>query len=135
MDILSILGVTLAFAAIIGGQIAEGGHVSSLLNLPAAVIVLGGTFGAIMIQAPMSVFLYAFKRLIWVFMPPRVPMEQVLENVVSWSNVARKEGLLGLESVSENEPDPFVRKGLQLLVDGNEPEAIRNILEVELQSK
>ncbi len=135
MDILSILGVIAALAAILGGQVVEGGHIGSLANLPALIIVIGGTFGAIMLQTPLRVFLHALKRLLWVFIPPKLALEELIEKIVSWSNLARKEGLLGLEAVAEAEEDPFVRKGLQLLVDGSEPEAIRNVLEVDIDTQ
>ncbi len=68
----------------------------------------------------------------WVFKPPSLSPESAIEKIVNWSNIARKEGLLGLETVAETEPDPFTKKGLQLLVDGSEPDQIRGILEVEL---
>jgi chemotaxis protein MotA len=135
MDILSIIGVALALVAIIGGQIAEGGHISSLLNLPAAIIVVGGTFGAILLQTHLSVFLHACKHAIWVFSPPKIAPDEIIQKIVGWSNIARKEGLLGLEEIAEAEPDPFIHKGLRLLVDGGEPESIRKVLEVELESR
>ncbi|MAR90570.1 MAG: flagellar motor protein [Pseudomonadota bacterium] len=132
MDILSFLGLLIGMVAIIGGNALEGGHLSGLANGPAAVIVLGGTLGAAMLQTPMPIFRHAFYVLRWTFFPPVVDMKQKIDRVIHWSMTARKEGLLGLEAITESEPDPFARKGLQLLVDGGEPEAIRSILEVEL---
>ena len=135
MDVLSIVGVVLAFGAILGGNFLEGGHIESLLQLTAFIIVGGGTTGAIMVQTPMSTFLRALKMVLWVFLPPKLSPDEAIEKIVSWSNIARKEGLLGLETMAENEADLFARKGLQLLVDGNEPETIRNILEVDMDAK
>lgn len=132
MDILSIIGVILAFVAIIGGNILEGGHISSLIQFTAFVIVMGGTTGAILLQTPFDTFMRGLRMIPWVFMPPRIAAAEAIEKIVNWSNIARKEGLLGLEALAEAEPDPFARKGLQLLVDGSEPEAIRNIMDVEL---
>lgn len=132
MDILSIIGVILAFVAIIGGNILEGGHTSSLIQFTAFVIVMGGTTGAILLQTPFDTFMRGLRMIPWVFMPPRIAAAEAIEKIVNWSNIARKEGLLGLEALAEAEPDPFARKGLQLLVDGSEPEAIRNIMDVEL---
>ncbi|MDX9741512.1 MAG: flagellar motor protein [Gammaproteobacteria bacterium] len=132
MDILSIIGVILAFVAIVGGNILEGGHTGSLLQFTAFVIVMGGTMGAILLQTPFDTFMRGLRMLVWVFMPPRIAATEAIEKIVNWSNIARKEGLLGLEALAENEPEPFARKGLQLLVDGSEPEAIRNIMDVEL---
>lgn len=132
MDILSILGMLIGIAAIIGGNAMEGGHISGLANAPAAVIVLGGTFGAAMLQTPMPIFRHAFVILRWIILPPIVDMRENISKVINWSMTARKEGLLGLEAITDEEYDSFARKGLQLLVDGGEPESIRSILEVEL---
>ncbi len=135
MDILTLLGLLIGFGAIIGGNILEGGHTSSLLQLTAGLIVLGGTVGAVLVQTQLPVFIRSLKMLVWVFKPPKVEQKAAVEKIVGWSNIARKEGLLGLESLVEAETDLFARKGLQLLVDGSEPESIRNILEVEIDVK
>lgn len=135
MDILSILGVILGFGAILGGNYLEGGHIDSLFNAPAGIIVIGGTFAAILLQTPFKVLKRGIVMLKWVFAPPYVSLEDGIDKVVGWSMRARKEGLLGLESAVEKEQEAFSEKGLQLLVDGSEPEVIRNVLEVELISK
>jgi chemotaxis protein MotA len=135
MDILSLIGVILAFGAIIGGNWIEGGHLGSLLNGPALMIVLGGSLGAVLLQTPLPVFMRSLRMVGGVFMPPKRPLAPTIKNMVEWSQRARKEGLLGLEDVMEKEVDPFVRKGLQLLVDGSEPETIRQVLEVELENR
>ncbi len=135
MDILTLLGVVVALGAIIGGNLMEGGHTESLMQLTAFLIVFGGTVGALMIQSQLSIFLRAMKLVLWLVMPPKLAPGEAIEKIVNWSNIARKEGLLGLETITETEDDPFARKGLQLLVDGSEPETIRTILEVELSTK
>ncbi|HXK56896.1 MAG TPA: flagellar motor protein, partial [Gammaproteobacteria bacterium] len=135
MDMLSIVGILVAFGAIIGGNALEGGQVDALLNGPALVIVVGGTLGAIMLQSPLSVFLHALRLAGGVSRPPGHQISSAIKKLVNWSNVARKEGLLGLETIAENEPDLFMRKGMQLLVDGSEPEVIRSILEVEVDNR
>ena len=131
MDVLSLLGIILAFVAIVGGNLLEGGHVGALVNGPAALIVLGGTLAAALLQSPLSAFKRALQIVGWILFPPRVDLAGGIDRVVNWSLTARKEGLLGLEGVADAEPDPYARKGLQLLVDGAEPEAIRSILEVD----
>lgn len=135
MDILSIVGLVLGIGAIVIGNALEGGSVSSLLQLTAFMIVAGGTVGAIMVQSPLPVFMQALKMTMWVFLPPKVAPDEAIDKIVNWGTVARKEGLLGLEPMSETEDDPFARKGLQLLVDGSEPDTIRGILEVELDAR
>ncbi|WP_426417572.1 flagellar motor protein [Aestuariirhabdus sp. LZHN29] len=132
MDLLSVVGLLLALFAVIGGNYLEGGHVEALMNGPAAVIVFGGTIGAAFIQTSGATFRRALVILSWVFFPPRIDITQGISKVVNWSMTARKEGLLGLETIADAEPDPFARKGLQLLVDGSEPEALRAVLEVDL---
>jgi chemotaxis protein MotA len=132
MDVLTLVGLLIGFGAIVGGNILEGGHTGSLLQLTAFIIVCGGTVGAVMVQSPMPVFLHALKSISKIFVPPKIAAEEAIRKILNWSNIARKEGLLGLESLVEAEPDAFTRKGLQLLVDGTEPDTIRNILEVEM---
>ena len=131
MDLLSLFGVIIGFAAIIGGNYLEGGHMSALVNIPAAVIVLGGTFGAAMLQTSWTGMKRSFNILVWVIAPPQIGFQRGINRVVGWAQTARKEGLLGLEVLAETEPNLFARKGLELLVDGNEPEIIRNVMEVE----
>jgi chemotaxis protein MotA len=135
MDILTLLGLLVGFGAIIGGNILEGGHTSSLMQFTAFLIVFGGTVGAVMVQSPLSVFMHSLKSALQVIFPPKIAAKEAIEKIVNWSNVARKEGLLGLEPLVASESDEFARKGLQLLVDGTEPDAIRGILEVELGAR
>ncbi len=117
------------------GQVLEGGHPSALINGPAALIVFGGTLGAVMLQTPKDVFLRALRMFVWVFVPPKLHKLEMIEKILTWSNIARKEGLLGLEAYSESEEDLFARKGLELLVDGSDPDTLRNILELEIDAK
>jgi chemotaxis protein MotA len=131
MDVLSLIGIALAFAAVVGGNFLEGGEFSSLVNIPAAVLVIGGTVGAGLLQMPLAGLRRAWEMLRWVFVPPSHGFAGGVERVVRWATTARREGLLGLEAVAEIEPDAFARKGLQLLVDGNEPESIRSVMESE----
>ncbi|MDP3845982.1 MAG: flagellar motor protein [Pseudomonas sp.] len=135
MDVLSLIGIILAFVAILGGNYLEGGHVGALVNGPAALIVIGGTLGAAFLQAPVHVLKRSGVVIRWIFLPPKVDLQGGIARVVAWSMTARKEGLLGLESVADLEQDDYARKGLQLLVDGAEPEAIRSILEVDLYNQ
>lgn len=134
MDILSLLGILLALGAVLGGNFIEGGKLDSLLQLTAFIIVMGGTLGAVLLQSPLAVFVRAVKMGLWIFKPPLIEPERQIESIIEWCQIARREGLLGLESISESLEEPFARKGLQLLVDGREPDAIRGILEVELEA-
>ncbi|MBE0485291.1 flagellar motor protein [Marinobacter sp.] len=135
MDILSLLGIILAFVAILGGNLLEGGAMGSLFNAPAGLIVVGGTLAATILQTSWPMLKRALRQVRWVFVPPYISLEDGIGKVIDWSVKARKQGLLGLEGLAEREPESFARKGLQLLVDGAEPEAIRSIMEVDLESR
>ncbi|GLT23114.1 MULTISPECIES: flagellar motor protein [Zoogloea] len=134
MDSISLIGITLALAAILVGQVLEGGHVGSLIQPTAFLIVIGGTLGAVMLQSSLKVFRLGMQMVRWVFVPPRLDHDALIAEVVRWSNVARKEGLLALESQIPAIDDPFIQKGLQLLVDGVEPDRLREVLEVEIDT-
>jgi chemotaxis protein MotA len=135
MDILSVIGIIIGVGAILLGQYLDGGHVTTLLNGPALIIVLGGSLGAIMLQSPLVVFLHAMRLISWVFKPPQLPLDESIQRIVRWSDVARREGLLGLENLIDDEPDIFIRRGMQMLVDGHEPESIRATMEIDMLSK
>ena len=135
MDLLSILGLVIGFGMILIGQYLEGGHLATLINGPALMIVLGGSTGAILLQSPFATFQRAIRLSQWIFHPPTYEVTGSIQRLMHWSSVARKEGLLALEKLIEKEPDRFIRKGMQLLVDGNEPEVIRETMEIELISR
>jgi len=132
MDKISVLGLLLGIVAIVGGQLMEGGSVSSLSQPTALLIVLGGTMGAVMLQSPYATFIRGVRMVRWVWYPPAVDYLQLIKQVSSWSQVSRREGLLALEGVIVLLKDDFSRKGLQLLVDGAEPERLREVLEVDI---
>jgi len=135
LDILSLVGLTLGFLAVVVGSVLKGAGVMALLSAAAFMIVVVGTVAAICVQTPLSVMRHALKILPWVFKPPPLQGEQLIRKIVEWSNIARKQGLLGLEPQIEREADDFVRKALQLVVDGSEPETIRSVMEVELGAR
>ena len=132
MDILSVVGFLLALVAVLVGAILKGAGLKALLSAAAFMIVFVGTFASIFIQTPLPVFKLAMGRLSWVFKPPQMAAEALIQKIIEWSNIARKQGLLGLEPMIKGEEDTFVQKGLQLVVDGSEPDQIRSIMEVEL---
>jgi len=135
MDFLSVIGLILGISAILFGQYLEGGTISTLVNGPALLIVLGGTLGAVMLQSPFAVFMRSMRMSIWILVAPKQQIEKTIDKIVAWSNIARKEGLLGLENIEEQENNLFARKGLQLLIDGSEPDNIRTILDVDIETK
>jgi chemotaxis protein MotA len=134
MDILSIVGIIIAFVAILSGSVLEGGSLAHLFQLTAFVIVIGGTVGAVLLQTTLPTFLRALMIVRWVFVTPKVDLFTTIDKIINWSQLSRREGLLALENASEGEEDLFSRKGLQMLVDGNEPETIRAVMETEIMT-
>jgi chemotaxis protein MotA len=134
MDIISIVGIVLALIAIIGGQVLEGGHLGSLVQFTAFIIVIGGTAGAVMLQSSLETFLRGMRMVKWVFVPPNLDAEPLMRSISQWSSTARKGGLLALEPAIDDVDDAFAKKGLQMLVDGAEPETLRDTLQVEIDA-
>jgi chemotaxis protein MotA len=132
MDILSLLGIIIAFIALLGGNFLEGGALQSLINLPAALIVFGGTIGAALLQTPMMTLKRALHLFSWVFKPPIVNYAHQIKEISQWAAIARHSGLLGLEKIAQKEPDIFAKKALSLLIDGADAQSIRRILEADI---
>ncbi len=135
MDILSLAGLVLALVAIIGGSVAKGAGLSGLWNLAAFLIVIVGTLGAVLLQSGLPTFLRATKIAGWIVQPPPDNRKRLIVQIVEWASIARKQGLLGLESQVARQPDRYIAKGLQMLVDGVEPESIRHMLEIEIDAE
>lgn len=135
MDILSVIGLVLAVVAIVLGAILKGAGVHALVSSAAFIIVIVGTVAAICVQTPMEVMRRALSMLPWVFRPPPYQPALLVRKFIEWSNIARRQGLLGLETLIDAEADAFLRKGLQLVVDGSDPETIRSTLELDLHAR
>lgn len=134
MDKISLAGLAIGLVAIIGGQILEGGHVGSLVQPTALLIVLGGTLGAVLLQSPFHIFRRGMAMAKWVWVPPVIEQKRLMEQILTWSQLSRREGLLALENQIPRVKDEFTKRGLQLLVDGADPERIRELLEVEIDT-
>jgi len=135
LDILSIIGLVLALNAILVGAVLKGAGIMALVSAAAFMIVVVGTLAAICIQTPLSVMRRAMKIFPWVIRPPTRDGQKLITKIVEWSNTARKQGLLGLEPTIAKEEDEFVKKALQLVVDGGEPESISSVMYVELNMR
>ena len=135
MDILSLVGVVLALISVLVGSVLKGAGIAALVSGAAFVIVICGTVAATLLQTPVPVMRRSLKIVGWIFRPPVADADGMIEDIVNWSQLARKEGLLGLEAIVETLDDPFNAKLLQLLVDGSEPEVIRAIMEVEIGTR
>ena len=134
MDFISVIGIVVGVAAVVGGALFGDGKLLNLINMPALLVIFGGVTGIAMIQSQVKIFLQSLDLSVWIFFPPKINSQGLIKKIVEWSNVARKEGLLGLETVAETESDMFARKGLQLLVDGHEPEVIRHNMNLEMKT-
>lgn len=135
IDLLALAGAAIGLLAILGGSLLEGLSVGGLINLPAAVIVLGGTLGAVVLQTPAPALRLAWERLRWVVAPPAADLAREADRVADWARQVRRGGLVGLEEIASRETDPFVRAGMQLVADGAEPLGVRRTLELENDSR
>ncbi|MDD2686406.1 MAG: flagellar motor protein [Gallionella sp.] len=134
MDKLTFLGLTVGIVGILTGQILEGGDLAILFQGAAFMIVFFGTLGAVMVQCPPKIFFMAVKMGRWAFVTPRMRSREMAHQLAEWSVLARKEGILALEARVGKVPDPFLKKGLQLVVDGASGERVREVMDVEVHT-
>ena len=132
MDRLSIAGLVIAVLAIYIGFSLGGGTIGALFELPAFIIVFGGTLGAVMLQSSFVQFSHAISLLKWVFSPPQHDIDKGIENIILWAEKARESGYLALEDIALDIEDTYTQKGLNSLVDGVEIENLRTSLELDL---
>jgi chemotaxis protein MotA len=134
MDRASIAGAFLAIAGIFAGLTIEGGNVGQILQPTAALIVFGGTLGAVMLQFPLTTVLAAFRSLGNLFSAPRREETQLIRELVAFANKARRNGVVSLDADLQAIRDPFLKQALMLAVDGTEPAELRGIMHVSLES-
>ncbi|MDD2932494.1 MAG: flagellar motor protein [Methylotenera sp.] len=132
MDWGSVAGIIIALAGILLGQAVEGGHISSLMQPAALMIVLMGTFGAVLLQTNPKTFIAGLLMIRQIFKLPVDDRKALAVRTIGWSTYARKEGIFMLESHLRRETDPFVIKGLRLMIDGTPPEKIREIMAIDM---
>lgn len=135
MDKSTLGGLVLAIGGILFGLMLEGGNLGQVLQPTAAMIVFGGTLGAILIQYPLPVVFAAFRRLAQVFVEPVQSAQSRIETLVKYANQARREGIISLDKELAAIDEPFLRHALMLAVDGTDPQDLRKIMELELDSK
>jgi chemotaxis protein MotA len=135
VDKASLSGIILALGGIIAGLLLEGGNLRQILQPTAAMIVFGGTLGAVMLQFPLPVVLHAVRRLGSVFASPTQNPQITIQRLVQYAQKARREGIVSLDADLSQIEDPFLRKSLMLAVDGTEPQELRKIMELELDNQ
>jgi chemotaxis protein MotA len=134
MDLASIIGLLMGFGAVFGGAALEGLHMKALLQPTAAMIVLGGTFGAAFVSFPLPAIIKAFKDVKNAFLPPKVDHEGVVKDIINYATKARRNGLISLEQEAQAAKDPFIKKGISLVVDGIDPQKLRETLEADIMT-
>jgi len=134
MDLATIIGLILGFGAVFGGAILEGVHVSSLISPTSALIVVGGTFGAVFISFPLSACISGFKDIKTAFLPPKMDPDAIVKDIIGYATKARRNGLISLEQEAQNAKDGFIKKGISLVVDGIDPQKLRETLEAEISA-
>jgi chemotaxis protein MotA len=135
MDLATIIGLSLAFIGIIGGNIVEGGSPAALINIPGFMIVIVGTVGATIVAQPLATVIGLPKAVMKAFFGGAAHnSSETVEQFVAMADKARREGLLALESDVEKIHDQFTRKGVQLMIDGTDPELLREIMEIEMEA-
>ena len=135
MDKASFFGVLVAIAAILAGLLLEGGNLGQILQPTAAMIVFGGTLGAVLLQFPLSAVLDAFRRLGHIFLTPKDENLRLIQQLVSFANKARRSGVVSLDSDLKTIDEPFLRQALTLAVDGTEPAELRKIMSLSMDSR
>lgn len=127
-----LIGIAFALLTILIGNYLEGGHAGSMVGGPAALIVLGGTIGAVIVQYPFSTLTAALKAAGGTFKKSPIDPAKIVDEIVDYANRARRDGILALEKVSETASDPFLRKALMMAVDGVDSQTLRETLEVAI---
>jgi chemotaxis protein MotA len=131
-DLASIGGLALGLFGILGGLIMEGGKLKDVAQITAAVIVLGGTAGAVLVSTPGYVVSGALRRFRGVFAGSTPRLNELIDEVIGYAHKARKNGLVSLEQDADRISDPFLRRAMNLAVDGTDLQDIRKMLELEI---
>lgn len=133
MDIASVIGTILGMAAVVGGQVLEGGHVGQIMQGTAALIVLGGTMGAMLVSYPTEDIVRAFKLIPVIYKKVDLDVRPVIEEIIRIASIARKEGVLAVEGQRESIKNPLFKKTIKFVIDGFEPNTVREIIETEIE--
>jgi chemotaxis protein MotA len=132
-DLGSIGGVILALGGILGGLVLDGGKINDIKQITAAMVVFGGTLGAVMLTTPLAVLMGAARKVGSIFFEKAQPVAETIEDIIGHATQARKHGIVSLEDEAAKIKDPFLRKALNLAVDGIELSQIRGIMELEIE--
>ena len=131
-DLATLAGMGLAASGILGGMMLEGGSIKEILQPTAAMIVFGGTIGAVLITTPIGVIMRALRLVMTAFVEKSQTLEAIIEEVIGYASKARKSGIVSLEQDANQVQDPFLRKALNLAVNGTDLQEIRKMMELEM---
>ena len=131
-DFATIAGLVVAFGGILGGLLLEGGKIADIAQVTAAMIVLGGTLGAVMVTTPLRTLISAAKKLTFVFLERSHSPAEIIEEIISYASKARRNSIVSLESDLGKISDPFLQKALTLAVDGTDLNALRGMMELDI---
>ncbi len=134
MDKATVAGITVSFGGITAGLLLEGGKISQILQPTAALIVAGGTVGAVLLQFPLSTFFAAARHLRIVFFEPRSRASDEVSRLTKLAQQARRDGIISLDAELPRIDNPFLRRALTLAVDGTESGELRAIMQLELDA-
>jgi chemotaxis protein MotA len=134
LNLATLIGLGLAFAGIVGGALVEGLHIDALIQPTAAMIILGGTFGACFVQFPMSVAIASLRAIFGAFKEPQADNKNVIREIIRIAYKARKEGVISLEADAQKMSDMFMKKALMMAMDGVDPKVLRDTMELEISN-
>jgi chemotaxis protein MotA len=135
LDKSTFVGILIAIGGIGAGLLLEGGKIAQVLQPTAAMIVFGGTLGAVMVQFPMPLVTEAFKRVVHVFFDKAEDPQKLVNELIVYAQRARREGIISLDSKLSEINDPFLKKALMLAVDGTDPQELRKMMELDLDNQ
>ena len=135
MDIIAVTAMVSSLVCVCVAMLLDGGNLLSLFQLPAFIMVIGGTVSAVLLQTPTPIFMRGLKMFRWVLFPPKERIHETVEEIMTWVRISRRESILALDRVAETQDDPFMRQGLRLVVDGVEASQIRVTLETMIHTQ
>jgi len=133
MDLASVIGSILGIGAVVGGQILEGGHIGQILQGTAALIVVGGTIGSMLVAYPMQDLKKAVSLIPLIYKNVDMDVRPVIDEIIRIATIARKEGVLAIEGQRESIQNPLFKKSIKFVVDGFEPKTVREIIDTEIE--
>jgi chemotaxis protein MotA len=132
MELGPIIGIAIAMIAIFGGNVLEGGHITALIGGPAAMIVFGGTIGAVVVQYPTSLIFAALSAARGTFQKSKTDSAKLVDEIVDYANRARRDGILALEKAAPTSSHPFLAKALMMAIDGSDSTTLRQTMEIAI---